>query len=380
MHHTVTISGLAHGGGGVTRIDGQVCFVAQGLPGDVLKVVVERRSRGVLWAHIEEILEPSPERIAAPCPAYGSCGGCGWLHFAYPAQAEWKRRIVADSLERIGGIQAEVIWVEDAALRLGYRTRAEFHNHDGHWGFFERGSHKVVPLEACPLCHEHLNAALARLQGLRLPHPVQITVNPEGPEVLAWSARPSSVLREQFPIPSSGELSEGFLFDGVPVVNGTFTQASLLLNRLLLREVHGAVEGTGPVLDLYCGNGNLSLGLAARGLRVAGLDHNRAAVSAANAVSPGSYRSGGEAEFVCALDEFQPETILLDPPRTGAKAIADALAECEARRIIYVSCDPATLARDIKVMLPGGWHIAKVTALDLFPHTAHVETVCVLER
>ncbi|MBN2308043.1 MAG: methyltransferase, partial [Candidatus Hydrogenedentes bacterium] len=170
-----------------------------------------------------------------------------------------------------------------------------------------------------------------------------------------------------------------FTFDGIPIVNGTFSQSSLLLNRLLVRTVHAMTAGADAVLDLYCGNGNLSLGLASA-KEVLGLDHNRAAVHRAAAVGRGVYRAGKERAFCEALASRRWDAVILDPPRTGAKPIAPALAKADAAAIVYVSCDPATLARDVKTLAASGWRIDKATALDLFPHTPHVETVCRLVR
>lgn len=380
MATIVSITGVAHGGHGVSRIDGQVCFVPYALPGDTVEVQVVRQTRGVLWGAVEKLVEPSPHRCAPSCPHFEACGGCTWLHFAYPGQAEWKQRIVKDALERIAGIEADVEWVEDAALRLGYRTRAEFHGKGGRLGFYAAGSHSVVDIDACPLCHERLNAVLTQLRKTRIIRPVEITVNPEGPETLIWSKKPLpqiNGLAATINTPRSAARAH-FLFDSVPVVNGTFSQSSLLLNRMLVRTVRDMVGSASRILDLYCGNGNLSLGLASNA-HVEGLDHNRAAVAAANKCGPGSYRVAVELAFEQALSQSW-DAVIIDPPRTGAKAIAAALARCATPAIVYVSCDPATLARDLKTLTAGGWRVARVAVVDLFPNTWHVETVCRLER
>jgi 23S rRNA (uracil1939-C5)-methyltransferase len=133
------------------------------------------------------------------------------------------------------------------------------------------------------------------------------------------------------------------------------------------------------VLDLYCGSGNLSLRLP-ESVEVLGFDHNQAAIDAANALRPKAYRAGDEASFAKALRKEAWDAVILDPPRTGAKTITDVLCNCTARRIVYVSCDPATLARDVKVLTQAGWRLTRATAVDLFPQTCHIETVCLLER
>jgi 23S rRNA (uracil1939-C5)-methyltransferase len=389
MNPVVQITGAAHGGFGVGRIDGRVLFVPYALPGDTVRVTIERESKGVLWGRIEEVVDPSPDRVDAQCPYFGTCGGCTWLHFAYPAQAEWKRRIVRDCLQRIAGMGVTVGWTEDDGLRLGYRTRAEFQGDGTRRGFHALGTHQIVDVDRCPLCHDKLNAALARLRTVAYKGPVEIVVNPDGDEVLVWTKRRHRKLKNAFPLagtPGDKGRRASFLFDGVPVVNGAFSQSSLLLNVLLVRTVHDLIGAPGSVLDLYCGTGNLSLGLAVE--RVLGLDQNPAAVRAATrAVRAGAagsaraeYRRGRDSAFAQALRTEHWDAVILDPPRTGAKAIAPALGNADADAIVYVSCDPATLARDVKTLAQSGWHIARTTVLDLFPHTPHVETVCRLVR
>jgi len=381
--HTATISSLAHGGYGVCRITGQVCFVAYGLPGDVIRVRVIKESKGVLWGIIDSLLEPSPDHIEPPCPKFdagGGCGGCMWMHFAYPAQAQWKRRIVRDCLERIAKLDIEVGWEEDAELRLGWRTRAEFHAAEGRFGFYALGSHEIVDIEECPLCHDNLNRVLERLRGLPIRGSVEVVVNPEGPEVLIAAKHPHRSLREAFEWVNAldDEKPHQFLFDGVPIVNGAFSQSSLLLNRLLVGIVNRMVGDAKSVLDLYCGNGNLSLQLPGQ-VRVLGLDHNRRAVRAANEIGRGTYQAGDESDFRRALKEPW-DAVILDPPRTGAKTIIAALADTPCTSIVYVSCDPATLARDLRGLVDRGCRLVEAVAVDLFPNTAHVETVSRLER
>ncbi len=383
MEATIEITGVAQGGLGVGRIDGRVCFVHLAIPGDVVRVQVAKEAKGVLWAEIEEVVEPSPHRCGVPCIAFGACGGCAWLHFSYPAQGEWKQKLIRDSFERIAKLEVDPAWVEDPELRFGYRTRAEFHAKEGLWGFYAPSSHDIIGIPSCPLCHPKLNEAFGKARKLDLRASVEITVNPEGDEVLVWTAKPAPRLRQLFPM--AGARADGgrraqFKFDGVPIVNGAFSQSSLLLNRLLVSTVHEAVGAADKVLDLYCGNGNLTLGLAEAGAQVVGIDHNEDAVRAADALGVGQYRAGAEGAFRRAVQESAWDVILLDPPRAGAKAIIPALVNASADAIVYVSCDPATLARDVGVLSKSGWRVTKITAVDLFPNTAHVETVCRLER
>ncbi len=378
----IAIQSVAHGGDGVGRIGEVVCFVSGALPGDVVQARVYRCANNAVWARLTAIVEPSPDRVVpSPCSGRGCDSACRWHDFSYPAQGEWKRRIVEECLARIGGIVADVALLEAPEHRLGYRTRAAFHGDGSALGYYRQRTHDVIRLEACPLNHFHLNAALQRLQPLCIKGDVHVAVNPEGEDVLVWQNEPSQRLRAAFPL-TNGRLDRErfqFLFDGVPIVNGAFSQSSLLLNRLLRAHVDACLEGAESLLDLYCGNGNLSLHHA-RTRKVIGVDHAGAAVAAAAALVPGAYRQGGEDVMMEQLRACSWDAVLLDPPRTGAKAIVKDLAAARTDKIVYVSCNPATLARDLRELLPGGWRLMEAVAMDLFPHTPHVESVCLLRR
>jgi len=375
---TSEITSVAHGGHGVTRVDGRVCFVPYALPGDVAVIQVERELRGVLWGAIDSIETPSPHRVEASCPYFEKCGGCTWLHFAYPGQAESKQQIVRDCFERIAKIDVPIEWKENEDLRLGYRTRAKFFADDGRRGFHALGTNDIVDITNCALCHPKLNNALRVLREIGCKTDVEVTVNPEGEEVLVWTDRPNAMLGEHFPLAghrhAKGKRSR-FMFDGAPVVNGGFSQASLLLNRLLREVVHGEMVVPTAVLDLYSGSGNLSITLP-KTASVTGIDEDRAAIAAADKVRPDSYRAGKAPAFQRAFRRGHWDVILLDPPRAGAKPIMKDLAKAKAARIVYVSCNPATLARDAATLCSNGWRVERLTALDLYPNTAHVECVC----
>lgn len=378
----LAIDAAAHGGDGVGRVSGLVCFVSGALPGDTVRARVDRRGPRAVWAHLEVLLEASPSRLASPpCPSGPCASACSWRAFAYPAQADWKRRIVADSLQRIGGLRVEVGWAEEPACRLGYRTRAAFHGDGATVGYYARQSHTVIPMSSCPLNHDRLNTALGYLQETGLQGDVLVTVNPEGAETLVWMDADHRATRERFPlfnIPRDTTCHQ-FLFDGAPIVNGVFSQSSLLLNRLLRERVCACIGQPESLLDLYCGNGNFSLPYNPE-CKVLGIDHTRAAVNAAARLAPGAYLQGNDTAMNARLAGRDWDAVVLDPPRTGARALTKALAGARAKKMVYVSCDPATLARDLREILSGGWTVTEVTAVDMFPHTPHVETVCLLER
>ena len=336
-----------------------------------------------MWAELVDVIEASPDRNTPKHDGWQPSGVSTWLHFNYPAQATWKQQIIKDCIGRIGGLDTVPLeWKEEPSLRTGYRTRAEFHGDGKLFGFYALGTHDIVDTARCPLCHPAMNQALSGLRELGLKGSVTVTVNPEGDEVLVWTGFQSRKLKDRFPLagsPKDDGMPSRFMFDGIPIVNGTFSQSSLLLNRMLVDTVHEYLGKPVSVLDLYCGNGNLSLGLPERA-EVVGLDHNKIAVKAAHKVGSGIYYAGQESKMIERIQEDQWDAILLDPPRAGAKALVPALASCHARSIVYVSCDPATLARDVKGLHEGGWRVVRMAGLDMFPNTTHVETVTLLRR
>lgn len=382
MTDDVDITGVAHGGHGVSRLNGQVCFVPYGLPGDRLRVAVEREQKRVLWARLVEVLEPSPDRVAPPCAVFPACGSCMWAHFSYPAQAEWKLQIVRDCFARIGKLEVEPAWHEVPEWRLGYRTRAEFHVQGTQIGYCRLGSHEVEDLAACPLSHARLNEALTRLRTCKPRQSVEITVNPDGDDVLVWTRMPDREVSRVFPSAQhlkSREPRASFTFDGVPAVNGCFSQSSLLLNRLLQQTVRKRLTEPASVLDLFCGSGNFSIALRSD-IDVLGIDHNHAAVHAASTRRPRAYVAGTTTDMIRAIAQRAWTAIVLDPPRNGAKELAQSLGRAAAERIVYVACDPATLARDCRILAETGWMVRTLDVVDMFPHTPHVECVCELQR
>ena len=382
MTSEVLITRLAHGGDGIGEIEGKICFVPYGIPGDVLEIKIVQDKKTFCRGKIARIVTPSPDRIEVDCPVYERCGGCSWFHLDYPAQLAWKRKIVTTAFKKLADIVVDVKVLENPALREGYRTRATFKGHEGDWGFYASESHTVVDIDECPLCHPHMNRALEALKRVPIGGEVEVLVNPEGDEVLVWTEESSEELKDAFSGAQSLEDDGGrvqFMFDGIPVVNGTFNQSSLLLNRLLVDHVQSFLKDAETILDLYCGSGNMTLGLS-DSARVVGLDKNGPAIQSADHTGRGEFHIGSDKAFPDFIGRQRWGAIVLDPPRVGAKQSMEALRDADTERIVYVSCDPATLARDAAILLRGKWSIVSITAIDIFPNTNHIETVCVFDR
>lgn len=383
----VRIDKLVFGGDGLGRIDGLAVFVPYTAPGDLVRARVVERRKGFLKAEITELLEAGPDRRAAPCPVYGRCGGCQLQHVAYPAQVAAKREFVRETLERIGriSIPGEIAIRFDADHEFAYRTRATAHlatTRDGTlFGFFGRKSHRVVDVVSCPLLVPELDSAwrAAREQRAELHRTpaLELSAGDQG-----CSASP--------PVAAVGGKSleaetHGFRYRFNPA---SFFQVNRYLLEALVAAVVDGASGTLAV-DLFSGVGLFTLPLARRFERVVAVESNSQAASYArenarlNEVENVTVEAEAVEEWLAsaAASELPIDLVVLDPPRTGlGTEAASDLARLGPRRIVYVSCDPGTLARDLRVLVEGGYEVESVEAFDLFPQTFHVETVVRLAR
>jgi 23S rRNA (uracil1939-C5)-methyltransferase len=443
---SLTIDDLAFGGEGVGRADGYVVFVPGGLPGDRLRVrLVQVRTRFGRGS-IEEVLEPSPQRVEAPCPYFGRCGGCRLQHVAYPAQLAFKSKQVADALERLGGLRdvplRPIIGAEET---FGYRNKMEFTVARAR-GALVVGLHEterydsVLDIERCLLQSDRMNGLLAEARaffaerGLTVyeqdtgegllrflmlregKHTGELMTNvvtsapavselaPLAQRLQARDPGTTSVVMNVNPKKASVAVGvEEHLLGGRDHIredvggltfrvsaNSFFQTNTRQAERLfdLVVESTG-LTGTETVLDLYSGTGAISLLLARRARWVYGVELAQAAVddaganATANRITNCTFVSG-EVRFVLPAliaKGVTAEVVVADPPRAGfhPKAL-HALITLGARRIVYVSCNPTTLARDLGELVRGGYHLEWVQPVDMFPHTPHIEAVARLER
>ena len=414
----VRIESLAHGAHGIARIDGKVHFVRQAVPGDEVEIEVEEDHRAYAYARVARLVSPGAARRAAPCPYLPRCGGCPWQHIDYDAQAAAKESTVRDLLARIGGLAPSVaLPIVRAASEYGYRRRLSLRVENGELGFLAAASHDVVPIERCLIAQDRLDGAIAfgrewlgglatRVKRMEIvatgeDDRVALVAQAEG-ELVAADAEGSEALLRRVPRIAALVLrGKGFrrlwgddrvrvpLLDGdeMWLRAGDFSQVSDHGNADLIRVVleYAAVEKRHRVADLYAGAGNLSLPLARRAGTVAVVERTPSSVAAARE----NARRLGLANLETAIGTTESvlkgwvkrgtrfDTVVLDPPRSGAaEAMAPLLALAPAR-IVYVSCNPATLARDLKT-LSRGYRVERVQPLDLFPQTYHVEAVALL--
>jgi 23S rRNA (uracil1939-C5)-methyltransferase len=402
---------LTFGFDALARAAGQVVFVPYAAPGDVVDAEPVERRRDWVRARVERVLTPGPARVLPGCAAFPACGGCQWQHVAPAAQRAAKRDVVAEQLRRIARLaDAVVLPVLATDETFGYRARVSLVAEGRRLGFHRARSHALVEIDACPIADSvvsaHLATARAWAAALRAPlRRVTVSAVPGGVAlVAATDARPGPRdLQATEELLAREATVRGAVLRGggirhvvgdatvrVEVESGlaleipadAFTQVNPGANRLLVAAVlaFGDFAAGERVLDLYCGAGNFTLPLARRGVQAHGVERDAVAVAAAEA---NAARLGlATARFTCApvaralgaLDGAY-DAAVLDPPRAGAGDAIDGLARLRARRIVYVSCNPATLARDVRALGAHGYRLARVQPVDLFPQTFHVEAV-----
>jgi len=422
----LTLDGIAQGGEGVGRWQERVVFARGGLPGERVQVRLRERHDAYARGDVIELLEASPDRIEPRLPG---ADHMPWQHIAYPAQLRFKRQILADQLAKIGGLTDPPVAETLAAARpWGYRNSARFHSAGGRIGYYAAESHDLQEIESDPLLLPVLNDALAALRavvraGAPAPAEVILRASDAFGYVLAALLRPERVEGRGFDAESARDLQElamrwrmrcpalaGVTLPGAagqpPVALGadhlidelggiafhvrptTFFQVNSAAAEALLTLVRAALEldGSGRLLDLYCGAGAFALPLAGAAAEVIGIEEYAGAVedgrttASANGIANVRFEIGRVEAGLHGL-EGPFDAVVLDPPRRGCHPLAiQELLRLAPAQMVYVACHPATLARDLKLLVAGGYRVVSVQPIDLFPQTAHIECVVVLAR
>jgi 23S rRNA (uracil1939-C5)-methyltransferase len=380
----VEIERILPGGVGLAHAEGMTVFVYLAVPGDVVRVKIERTRGKVAFASIKEIIKPSPLRVEPPCPYFGRCGGCDFQQLGYETQLQTKVEIIRDCLHRLGGFDpAPEIEIHPSPNEWHYRARANWQvdQVSRHLGYFERGSNRLCDVEFCAVLTPELQKTL---EGVRQ-QLSQETIFGKNIEAVAGD--------EAISVASdAGELETIVVSREIAGETYRFSAAGFFqINHELLEPIIEAAIGDAAgdlAVDLYCGVGLFTLPLARRFQRVVGIESSRTATDFARENLTSANLTNGRLETARVGDWLRENSaslgkvdfLLLDPPRTGAenKDIQEILA-VRPSQISYVSCDPATLARDLKKLLAAGYKLHSIKAFDMFPQTHHVETVVVLK-
>jgi 23S rRNA (uracil1939-C5)-methyltransferase len=381
---------LVYGGDGLGRLDGRVVLVPMVLPGERIRAASDRERPGLIHARTLEVLEPAPDRVPAPCPYFGRCGGCHYQHMPYEAQLAAKRSILVEELRRLGKVEAPAEVAVVAAEPWGYRNRAQLHIENGRLGYREMRSKKLCAIDHCPVSSPKLNEAIATLNAMlrdprwpRFVHSLEVFTDETSVQI--------NVLDSERPVAKRffewcAERIPGYV-EGALDYAGRFRvggEGFFQVNRFLAdRLVEVALEGAAGVsaLDLYAGVGLFTLPLAGRFTEVTAVESGRSAVrdlefNAQRAGLANVHAVQGSTEGYLGTLSAAPDFVLLDPPRAGlGKEVVRRLIELRPRQMVIVACDPSTLARDLAILTAGGFRLESLTVVDLFPQTFHIEAV-----
>ena len=392
----VTTERLAYGGEAVARYDGLAVFIPFAAPREQLRVRITEQKKNFARAVIERVLEPSSFRREPPCPYFGTCGGCQLQHLTYEAQLESKVGFVRDALERI----ARIDWPREIKIRsaaeFGYRSRAQVKID---WkarrvGFNRARSNAVCNVESCPILVPELDKALASVRVA-----VAEADGSEHPESrfsqIEMAASDSGFALE----PSTAGLPGGPLRQVAHDVLYTFGPSTFfqsnshLLDCLIDEAVGPHSDDSGDsgelAIDLFAGVGLFTIQMAGSFKRVIGVESDPQSAKfalenlGANEVTNVEFHTSSVEAWLKRYVDTKPappDLVLLDPPRTGAAESIALVAQLKASRITYVSCDPTTLARDLRALVDSGYELSRIAAIDLFPQTYHIETVVALRR
>jgi 23S rRNA (uracil1939-C5)-methyltransferase len=389
----IEIEKLVYGGDGLARLDGQVVLMPYVLPGERVSFTPERVKAGLLKGTHVQILEASAERIQPRCEYFMACGGCQLQHSGYAFQLAQKESILRETLRRIGGLD----YSDEIAVISGepwaYRNRVQLHFKAGTSGFHKAESHAIQGISHCDIAAPLLNEAIGKirpavkkqewpdfLRSLELftnGHEIQVNVLETNRPV---AARFFSWLRELIPAIAAGAIEYEAADERFRISGGSFFQTNRFLIDRLVGEVLGNESGE-EAADLYAGAGLFTLPMAKRFKRIQAVERGATAFrdlefNAARAGFGNVSAQRASAEDFLREMQTAPEWIVADPPRAGlGKELTTELRRLKAPRLTIVSCDPTTLARDLKVLREGGYRIARMSLVDLFPQTYHFETV-----
>lgn len=403
----VALHGFAHGGEAVGRLgDGRIVFVGHAIPGETVTVALQQERGRWTRGRLVEVLEASPDRVEPPCPYFAPdrCGGCALQHIAPPRRLQLLRQVVSDQLQRLGGVEDPAVTATEAAGEYGYRSRARFGvDLQGRLGFRRANSNALIPIDRCLLLDETAQEVReAAGDGWRGVAEVEVRAASDGTAVVVHPGRRgklptlppndlpvavvtagggSKAVRGQ---PTLVETVGGFRFKVSPT---SFFQSNRKGAEILLRLVReaAAVRDGEDALDLYAGVGLFARGLAADGAAVTAIEGHAASAADArtNLHDLADAVHAPVSDAVAALQEAGRiiDVAVLDPPRKGAGTpVVTALAQIIRRTIVYVSCDPAALARDARTLGELGWRLERAVPVDQFAQTASLEVVATFQR
>lgn len=412
------IEGISHRGEGVARINGKATFIPYAIPGEEVEVEIIQENKRFSRGKLAGIYTASPDRREPVCPAYYDCGGCAYQHIDYARELDLKRNMVKETLKRLGGIDTKVLPVTGMEEPYRYRNKVVWHtamvNGKMQMGFYREGSHDLIPLGGCTLIHEDMeqvqNSLAANLSGLEVQPGTGISLRRS-----SWNGHMSLVFNgkcnrealsawaSSLPANLSLHVSQGSkikTLQGEPFLEEQLCGLTFRISPLAFLQVnhqqteklyqlihkYATLRGKEMILDGFCGIGTIALSLAQHAFQVTGVELYPQAVAdakqnaAINDIQNARFYAGPCEDVITRLNQSF-DVVILDPPRAGCKVqTIEAIIKTNTRRIIYISCNPSTLARDLQLFASSSYNITEVQPVDMFPRTPHVETVVLMSR
>ncbi len=382
----LTIDAMANGGDGIARREGKAVFVPGGIPGDVVEARIVTVKKRFERAEIDEIIEPSPDRVDPPCRFFDRCGGCTWQHASYEAQLRWKTATVAGQLRHLGGIDAvEVRDIIAADAAYNYRNRLDLQVDRGRPALYAAGSHDLVPIDVCLIAEHDLVDLFHRLGDLSGVERLTIRTGSNTAETVVVLDGELPASTDDWGVPFGGDdivfheevAGEIFQITGTAFFQVNTAGAEVLVD--LVRDA-ASVDSDDRVLDAYAGGGLFTRLVASAGEEATAIESDELALED---LLVNSEASVIEADVADALRELPADwdVVIVDPPRSGlGPDVTESLIRLRPGTIASVSCDPASFARDAAELVAGGYRLDWVQPLDMFPQTPHIETVARFTR
>ena len=414
----ITIENLTYGGRGIGTVENKKVFVRGGLPGDVLEIQIIKDKKTFSEAIIKNIIKPSQHRVTPECKYFDQCGGCHWQNLDYREQLNQKQKILFDSLSRIGGFdEIDVEAIQESPKKFGYRNRTTltswFYNGVNHIGYFMEYSKSRVSIDECLVSsdqiNEHIKKISSSLNTINIKNlPLDKVVIANGDEDSGATMYPYENLEpsslnnlikhfnrfDDDNYTSIHSEDNHFMFKVLDYefisLPSAFIQANNEINELIVSDIIGFIEPLNihNMIDLYCGIGNISIPCSEHVDKIVGVDLNFKSINLANRnkklnrVENATFLKSSSEEFLSNLivEDNDIDLVVIDPPREGAKTILQDLVNINAKHLAYLSCNPTTLARDLRFLVDSGYELNKIKPYDMFPHTYHLETLVFLTK
>jgi 23S rRNA (uracil1939-C5)-methyltransferase len=418
------IESVAFKGYGVARVQGKVVFTPHTVTGDEAWIEVIEEKKRYAMGTLLQIIEPSPWRVTPLCPSFGVCGACQWQHIDYLTQGELKKEIFKNILRRLGGLmEIPPISFIPSRTPYGYRARIQLKVREKALGYFQEKSHQIVNIQECLIAHPIINRMLPSLRKMSSSFPqikeIEINVFPDegkgililhSPSLEGGIENVSEEFLQNHPFIKGMVITtkRGINAYGDPTLNltismgqeenekniklrispGSFSQIHLEQNQILIQTVlqYSGGKKEGSILDLYAGVGNLTLPLAMEAKQVVGIEENGLAIEDArynmkrNGIRNCDFVHGRVEDVLINMKKENLDCMVLDPPRTGCRRVLNQMVRLNPKKIVYVSCEPTTFARDLRLLTQRGYSLQRLSLIDMFPQTYHMEVVGLLMK